>query len=179
MFVMQTFGPCFCSLAALFQLKCSWACLKMPCIFFYIGFSAVNPPLFVEKSLQSESRWSLYYFPQCRVWNATDSDDKQGDKAQLTFSYCTEEAIKSVLFLSQTARQGFMSQYRLHCSLSGLCSLLPLPLYFFCSGFSLQQNVNSLEASESFYPLPVQLMPQKKNCSKLRCVTILSNNDIV
>lgn len=127
----QTFCPCFWSLAALFRLKCCWACLKMPCIFLYIRFSAVNLPLFVEKSLQSESWWSLYYFPQCRVWNATDSDDKQGDKAQLTFSYCTEEAIKSLLFLSQTARQGFMSQYRLLCSLSGRCSLLPLPLYLF------------------------------------------------
>lgn len=28
MFVMQTFCPCFWSLASLFQLKCSWACLK-------------------------------------------------------------------------------------------------------------------------------------------------------
>lgn len=34
------------------------------------------------------------------------------DKAQLTFGYCTEEAIKSLMFLSQTARLGSMSQYR-------------------------------------------------------------------
>lgn len=136
----------------------------------YIGSSAVNLFLFVKKSLKSESRWSLYCFPQCRVWDATDSDDKQGDKAQLTFSYCTEEAIKSLLFLSQTARLGFMSQYRRLCSLSGLRSTLYLfAVVFPCGKMSIHWTHLKL-----FIPTacPIKVWPWTKtalNRDRSRC----------